>query len=99
MTPTRPALRDSVLVLAGEGDELHFLMTSSSTRKTFSVDPVARRLVALLDGSRSVGELEAELSEAPAGHVRDVLGVLEDEQLLAAPVAIEDEPVPERHAR
>jgi molybdopterin/thiamine biosynthesis adenylyltransferase len=94
MTPTRPALRDSVLVLEGDGDELHFLLTGSAVQKTFSVDPPTRRLLRLIDGSRTVAELEAAV---PDGAVRDVLGVLADEDLLAAPAATT--PVDERYGR
>jgi molybdopterin/thiamine biosynthesis adenylyltransferase len=86
----RPALRDSVLVLEGDGAELHFVCTSSSTCKTFSVDPIARRIVGLLDGSRCVAELEAHLHDVPgyaAGYVNEVLDVLHEEDLLAAPVS------------
>jgi hypothetical protein len=57
MAVTRPALRDSVLVLEGDSTELHFVLTSSSICKTFGVDPIARRIVGLLDGTRSVPEL------------------------------------------
>jgi molybdopterin/thiamine biosynthesis adenylyltransferase len=92
MTATRPALRDSVLVLDGDGDELHFLLTSSSTRKTFALDAMAHRLVAILDGTRTVPELEAQLRDAPGytpGHLHAVLDVLHAEDLLAAPATAE----------
>jgi molybdopterin/thiamine biosynthesis adenylyltransferase len=85
---TRPALRDSVLVLEGDGSELHFVLTSSSTCKTFSVDPIAHRIVGLLDGTRTVPELEAHLLDVPgytAGYVNEVLDVLHEEDLLATP--------------
>lgn len=88
MNATRPALRASVMVFEGDGDDLHFLLTSSSVRKTFTVDPVARRMVGLLDGTRTIPELEAQLRDAPGytdGYVNELLDVLHDEDLLASP--------------
>jgi len=105
MPVSRPALRDSVLVLEGEADELHFVMTSSSTRKTFAVDDMTRRLIPLLDGSRTLPELEVEVQDAVSytpGHLRDVLGVLDAESLLALPTHTEAPLEPherERYAR
>jgi len=87
MPTFRPALRDSVLVLEGEADQLHFVMTSSSTSKTFAVDDMTRRLIPLLDGSRTLPELESEVRDAASfapGHLRDVLEVLDAEALLAS---------------
>jgi molybdopterin/thiamine biosynthesis adenylyltransferase len=88
MTAFKPAMRDSVLVLEGEANELHFVMTSSSTSKTFAVDDMTRRLIPLLDGTRTLRELESEVSDAESfapEHLIDVLDVLDTEALLAIP--------------
>src|SRR3954453_1439450 len=90
MPALKPALRDSVLVLEGEADQLQFVVTSNSTSKTFAVDDMTRRLIPLLDGSRTLPELEAELRDAAAfspAHLREVLEVLDAEALLAIPQA------------
>jgi molybdopterin/thiamine biosynthesis adenylyltransferase len=102
MPAFRPALRDSVLVLEGEADQLHFVMTSISARKTFAVDDMTRRLVPLLDGSRTLPELESEVRDAASfspGHLRDVLEVLDAEALLAIPARAEPSLAPEERER
>jgi hypothetical protein len=90
MVDYRPALRDSVIVVKGVENELHFLLTSSSTRKTFVTDDMARRLVPLLDGTRTMPELDEQLRDATAytpEHLRAVVELLENEALLAPPAA------------
>jgi len=105
MQAFRPALRDSVLVLDGEADQIQFVVTSSSTSTTFAVDDMTRRLIPLLDGSRTVRELEAEVRDAASytpAHLGDVLGVLDAEALLAVRPPAEPALAPherERYAR
>lgn len=93
MKATRPAIRESVMVFEGDGDDLHFLITSSSVRKTFTVDPIARRMVELLDGTRTIPELEAQLHNVPGyseGYVTELLEIFTAEDLLASPTSTSD---------
>src|SRR3954453_7113068 len=102
MPALKPALRDSVLVLEGEADQLQFVVTSNSTSKTFAVDDMTRRLVALLDGSRTLPELENELRDAASfspEHLREVLEVLTAEALLAIPARTEPALAPDERER
>jgi molybdopterin/thiamine biosynthesis adenylyltransferase len=81
----RPALRPSAL-LADHGDDVvQVILTSSSTVKHFAVDAMTKALLPLLDGTRTVTDLDDALGSVPgysATHLRDVLSFMDDERLL-----------------
>jgi molybdopterin/thiamine biosynthesis adenylyltransferase len=64
---------------------LQFVMTATSAVKTFEVDPMVSRLVRLLDGTRTVADLDAELRPvdgySPA-RLREVLDFMRAERLI-----------------
>lgn len=81
----RPVLRDSVLVYRDGEHLLRFVLTSSATVKEFLVDETTMRLVPLLDGSRTVEDLERAVSDTPGylpEQLTDSLAVLHSEALL-----------------
>jgi molybdopterin/thiamine biosynthesis adenylyltransferase len=80
----RPGVRDSVLVFSSD-DTLTFLLTSSSTVRTYRTDELGRSLVALLDGTRTPAELDVALADVPgysSERVRELLAFLRSESLL-----------------
>lgn len=77
--PTRPKLRDSVLLWQEGEDTLHFVLSASRQMKSFEMHPGLVGLVPLVDGTRTLDELEGCLGPAPdlgPADVEDVLRTL-----------------------
>ncbi|MFF4615613.1 TOMM precursor leader peptide-binding protein [Nonomuraea jabiensis] len=80
MTDWRPRLRESVIVQT-EGDELLFLCTADRTVKRFAADAFVKRVITLLDGTRTYAEIERSVGDSqPLG---EVLQILTEEKLLS----------------
>ncbi|PDQ35874.1 MAG: hypothetical protein B5766_03565 [Candidatus Lumbricidophila eiseniae] len=80
----RPRIRDSVLVFS-RGDILQFFCTMELRVKEFNVPDFVTELIPLLDGTRTVAELEFAMQSShgySSEVLADVLGVLSEERLL-----------------
>lgn len=90
----RPSIRDSVIAFSYE-DQIQFFCTADLRVKEFQVEPFVSKLIPLLDGSRTVGDICAELGaslDVFQEDIFDVLNVLKSESLLDR--AIESEVLP-----
>ncbi|GAA2400810.1 HesA/MoeB/ThiF family protein [Nonomuraea africana] len=81
----RPRLRESVIVQT-DGSELLFLCTADRTVKRFTSSDFVEQVVSLLDGSRTVGEIERRVGAGDTEtreQLREVLEILSAENILS----------------
>jgi molybdopterin/thiamine biosynthesis adenylyltransferase len=85
-----PSIRQSVLAFQIDETAVQFVFTANGTVKTFSADDMVLRMIPLLDGSRTTGQIERAVSDSPAyrpEHFREVLDIMAAERLLLDPAA------------
>jgi len=82
--PTRPVFARDGVVIAADG-ALFVDIRSQLLRLSGAGTTVLARLLPLMDGSRTVADLEQALSDVPAAHIRKAIGVLTHHALIETP--------------